>query len=186
MELKRLRRELLYRGRIIDLLVDDVEYPSGNRTVREVAHHPGGASTVALHDDGRMILVDQLRYPLEKHILEIPAGKLTPGEDPAACALRELEEETGWSAGSLRKLCSFYTSPGFCDEELHIFLACDLRQSPDGHRREEGEFTMTVLELPMKEVLERILSGEIKDAKTIIGVLLADRLLREERPVHTQ
>lgn len=180
MELKRLRRETVYKGRIIDLLVDEVEYPSGNRTVREVAHHPGGAATVALRENGVMVLVDQLRYPLEKHILEIPAGKLAPGEDPAVCAVRELEEETGWTAGSVQKLCSVYTSPGFCDEELHIFLARDIQLSPEGHRREEGEFTMSVREMAMDDVLHRILTGEIKDAKTIIGVLLADRLMREE------
>jgi ADP-ribose pyrophosphatase len=173
MELKRLSRETLYRGKIIDLLVDQVEYPSGNRTVREVAHHPGGAAVLPLLDDGRILLVDQLRYPLERHILELPAGKLFPGEDPALCATRELEEETGWIAGSLEKLCSFYTSPGFCDEELHIFLGRNLRQSPRGHRREEGEFTMSIRMMSVPDALAMVLNGEIKDAKTIIGLLLA-------------
>ena len=177
MELKRLSRETLYRGKIIDLLVDRVEYPSGNQTVREVAHHPGGATVLPLLNDGRVLLVDQLRYPLEKHILELPAGKLFPGEDPAACAARELEEETGWIAGSLEKLCSFYTSPGFCDEELHIFLGRDLRLSPDGHKREEGEFTMSIHMIPFQEALAMVKSGAIKDAKTIIGLLLANDVL---------
>jgi ADP-ribose pyrophosphatase len=175
MELVRLKRELLYRGRIIDLWVDDVEYPSGNRTVREVAHHPGGAVVVPLLDDGRVIFVDQLRYPLEKHILELPAGKLSPGEDPAVCAARELEEETGWCAGSLEKLCSFYTTPGFCDEELHIYLGRHLTPSPDGHRREEGEFTMSVHMLSLAEAVQKIGDGGIKDGKTIIGLLLTQR-----------
>jgi ADP-ribose pyrophosphatase len=175
MELVRLKRELLYRGRIIDLWVDDVQYPSGNRTVREVAHHPGGAVVVPLLDDGRVIFVDQLRYPLEKHILELPAGKLAPGEDPAMCAARELEEETGWCAGSLEKLCSFYTTPGFCDEELHIYLGRHLTPSPDGHRREEGEFTMSVHMLSLGEAVRKIVDGEIKDGKTIIGLLLTQR-----------
>ncbi len=173
MELTRLSREVLYKGRIIDLLVDQVQYPSGNRSVREVAHHPGGAAVVPVMDDGRVILVDQLRYPLERHILELPAGKLSPGEDPAVCAMRELEEETGWLGDPPSHLCSFYTTPGFCDEELHVYLARGLRPSPGGHKREEGEFTMNVHMLPFAEALAMVGDGRIKDAKTIIGLLLA-------------
>jgi ADP-ribose pyrophosphatase len=164
MELKRLSREVLYKGRIIDLLVDQVQYPSGNTSVREVAHHPGGAAVVPVLDDGRVILVDQLRYPLERHILELPAGKLSPGEDPAVCALRDL--------------CSFYTTPGFCDEELHVYLARNLRPSPGGHKREEGEFTMNVHFIPYAEALAMVHAGTIKDAKTIIGLLLAQSHIR--------
>ena len=172
-ELKLLSRTHLYSGRIIDLYVDEVEYPSGRTTVREVAHHPGGAAVVPLTGDDRVILVDQLRYPLARHMLELPAGKLGAGEDPAHCAIRELEEETGWIAGSLTKLCAFHTSPGFCDELLHIYLARDLRLSPDGHKREEGEFTMSLLTVPFHDALAMIDRGEITDAKTIIGLLLA-------------
>jgi ADP-ribose pyrophosphatase len=171
-ELRRLSHKLLYSGRIIDLYVDEAEYPSGKPTVREVVHHPGGAATVPLTDEGHVILVDQLRYPLGRHILEIPAGKLSPGENPAHCAARELEEETGWIAGSLTKLCAFHTSPGFCDELLHIFLARELRLSPDGHKREEGEFSMSLRVLPFGEGLAMIESGEITDAKTMIGLML--------------
>jgi ADP-ribose pyrophosphatase len=170
-ELKQLSRTLVYSGRIIDLYVDEVEYPSGKPTVREVVHHPGGAATVPITRDGHIILVDQLRYPLGRHILEIPAGKLSAGEDPAHCAARELEEETGWVAGSLTKLCAFHTSPGFCDEVLHIYLAQELRLSPDGHKREEGEFSMSVLTVPFQTALTMIDSGEITDAKTIIGLM---------------
>lgn len=172
-ELKQLSRTHLYSGRIIDLYVDEVEYPSGKKTIREVAHHPGGAAVVPLTDDGQVILVDQLRYPLARHMLELPAGKLGAGEDPAHCATRELEEETGWIAGSLTKLCAFHTSPGFCDELLHIYLARDLRLSPDGHKREEGEFTMSLLTVPFPDALAMIDSGEITDAKTMIGLMLA-------------
>ncbi len=173
-ELKQIRRDVLYRGRIFDLFVDQVEYPSGNRSVREIAHHPGGAVTVPLLDDGRVILVRQLRYPLGRHILELPAGKLNPGEDPAIAAARELEEETGWVAGRLQKLTSIYTTPGFCDEELHLYLATGLTPSPDGHRREEGEFTMTVEMIPLAEALAMVGRGELKDGKTIVGLLLAE------------
>lgn len=175
-ELKQLSRALVYAGRIIDLYVDQVEYPSGRQTVREVAHHPGGAAVVPLTDDGQVILVDQLRYPLGRHILELPAGKLGAGEDPEYCAARELEEETGWLAGSLTKLCAFHTSPGFCDELLHVYLAGQLRLSPEGHKREEGEFTMSLRMLPLHDALQMIATGGITDAKTIIGLLLVAQL----------
>src|SRR6266705_1552470 len=114
MELKRVSRQVLYSGRVFDLIVDQVEYPSGNKGVREIAHHPGGAVTVPILDDGRVLLVNQLRYPFGEHIYELPAGKLDPGEDPHIAAARELEEETGYIAGSLEYLASIYTSPGFC------------------------------------------------------------------------
>jgi ADP-ribose pyrophosphatase len=172
-ELKQLSRTLVYRGRIIDLYVDEVEYPGGNRGVREVARHPGGAAVVPLTNDGQVLLVDQLRYPLDRHILELPAGKLSPGEDPAHCAARELEEETGWIPGVLTKLCAFHTTPGFCDELLHVYLGRNLERAPGGHKREEGEFTMSVRAVPFPEALQMITSGEITDAKTIIGLMIA-------------
>ena len=176
MELKRLQRDILYRGRIVDLFVDKVESPSGRTSVREIAHHPGGAAAVPLLPDGRIILVEQLRYPLGERILELPAGKLDPGEDPKIAAARELEEETGWIAGSLKKLVAIHTSPGFCDEQLHIYLATDLHESPHGHQREEAELSMTVHMLTLEQSLRMIDSGEITDAKTVVGLLLADRL----------
>jgi len=177
MDLKQLRREVLYRGRTFDLIVDHVQYPSGNTGIREIVHHPGGAVTVPLLDDGRVMLVRQLRYPLGNQIMELPAGKLSPGEDPAVCAARELTEETGWIAGGLDRLTSIYTTPGFCDEVLHIFLARNLRESPDGHKREEGEYSMTVVLVPLVEAVAMIHRGEIRDAKSIVGLLLAERRL---------
>ena len=181
MELKQLKRDVLYRGRVFDLIVDQVEYPSGNRSVREIAHHPGGAVAVPLLDDERVIFVEQLRYPFGKHLIELPAGKLGPGEDPKVAAARELEEETGWVAGRLEKLTSIYTTPGFCDEELHIYLATRLKPSPDGHKREEGEFTMKIHCIPLAEALTMVETGELRDSKTIIGLMLADRSLHHER-----
>lgn len=178
MELKRLKREVLYRGKVFDLIVDEVEYPSGRRGVREIAHHPGGAVVVPLLDDGKVMMVQQLRYPFGKHILELPAGKLSPGEDPAEAARRELEEETGWIADHLMKLTSIYTTPGFCDEELHIYLGTGLHPSADGHRREEGEYSMTVHTFALSEALRMVETGEIKDSKTIVGLLLAEKYLR--------
>jgi ADP-ribose pyrophosphatase len=177
-ELKRLSREILYRGKIIDLIVDRVEYPGGNTGIREIAHHPGGAVAVPLFDDGRVMLIKQLRYPFGKHIVELPAGKLQPGEDPAGAAARELAEETGWQAGKLEKVTALYSTPGFCDEVLHLYLATGLTPSPHGPRREEGEFTMTVFTLPLEEAIAMAERGEIEDAKTVAGLLLVERRLR--------
>jgi ADP-ribose pyrophosphatase len=177
MELTLLKRDILYTGKVFDMIVDQVEYPSGKKGVREIAHHPGGAVVVPLFENGDVLMVRQLRYPLGKHILELPAGKLDKGEEPAKAALRELEEETGWIAGSLEKLTSIYTTPGFCDEELHMFLARGLRESPHGHKREEGEQTMTVHTLPLRDAVKMVFDGELKDSKTIVGLLLADRHL---------
>jgi ADP-ribose pyrophosphatase len=178
MELKQLSREILYRGKVFDLIVDRVEYPGGNVGVREIAHHPGGAVAVPLFDDGRVMFVRQLRYPFGKHVMEFPAGKLQPGEEPAVAAARELIEETGWTAGALEKLTALYSTPGFCDEVLHLYLATELTPSSAGPRREEGEFTMTVLTLPLAEAVAMVERGEIEDAKTVTGLLLLERRLR--------
>jgi ADP-ribose pyrophosphatase len=175
MELKQLDRRLMYSGKVFDLIVDRVEYPSGKTGVREIAHHPGGAVTVPLFENGEVLLVKQLRYPLGKHIYELPAGKLGHAEDPRVAAARELEEETGYVADSLEHLVSIYTTPGFCDEELYIFLATNLRESPSGHKREEGEFSMTVERIPMARALSMVEAGDIKDSKTIVGLLWMDR-----------
>jgi len=178
MELKQVKRQVLYTGRTFDLIVDDVEYPSGGRSIREIAHHPGGSVIVPLFDDRSVMLIRQLRYPLGAYIFELPAGKLNPGEDPDTAARRELEEETGWKGRKMEKLVSMYTTPGFCDEVLHIYLATDLQESEHGHRREEGEFTMTVHRMILEHAIGMIASGEIRDGKTIVGLLLVERMLR--------
>ncbi len=181
-ELKLLSREVLYTGRVIELLVDRVEYPSGKAGVREIARHPGGAVIVPLLDDGRVLLVSQLRYPVGKRVTELPAGKLALGEDPKAAAERELAEETGYRAASLDHLVTVFTTPGFCDEELHIYLARGLSLLPGGVRREEGELNMTVEEVPFGEAVSRAVRGDYPDAKTIIGLLLAEKRLLERKP----
>jgi ADP-ribose pyrophosphatase len=178
MELKQLTREILYRGKVFDLIVDRVEYPGGATGIREIAHHPGGAVAVPLFDDGRVMLVRQLRYPFGRHIAEFPAGKLQRGEDPSAAAARELTEETGWVAERLEKLTTLYSTPGFCDEVLHLYLATGLKPSSEGPRREEGEFMMTVLTLPVEEAVAMAERGEIEDAKTVAGLLLVARRLQ--------
>jgi ADP-ribose pyrophosphatase len=180
MELRRTKREILYEGKTVDLVVDHVRYPSGRTGVREIVRHPGGAVIVPLLQEGAVLLVRQHRYPLGEEILELPAGKLEPGEDPRVAAGRELEEETGYTAADLTKLSSIYTSPGFCDEELHIFLATGLAPSPGGTRREEGEFSMSTVKVPLSEASAMIERGEIRDGKTIVGLLLTAKKLHAE------
>ncbi|MCX6133224.1 MAG: NUDIX hydrolase [Ignavibacteriales bacterium] len=175
---KTLKSEKRYSGTIFSLLVDDVEYLSGRRGVREVAEHPGGAVVVPLLDDGTVLLVHQYRYPIKTELLELPAGKLDPGEDPQLCAMRELEEETGYIAGSIRKLTAIYTTPGFCNELLHIYLAMGLKKSPHGQRLEEGEMDLVVKPFHLDDVVNMIERGEIVDGKTICGIMMTAQLLR--------
>lgn len=175
-----LRRDVLYTGKVFDLVVDRVALPSGREGVREIARHPGGAVILPLFDDGSVLLVEQLRHPVGKRLLELPAGKRAPGEEPASAARRELEEETGYRAGRLEKLLAFYTTPGFCDEELHLFRAVDLTAAPGGPRREEGERSMTLHRMPLEEARSLIERGTIADAKTIIGLLLARTAAQSE------
>lgn len=180
MNLKRIRRREIYRGRVFTIIADDVEYPSGNRSVREVAEHAGGAVALAVSPDRTIILIRQHRYPFDEFIWELPAGKLNPGEDPLHCAQRELEEEAGYRASSWRKLTSIYTSPGFCSEVLHCYLATGLTPGPHGRMPEEGEETMTVSIVPLAEAIAMIERGEIVDAKTICSILLGERMLRKD------
>lgn len=174
MSYKLLRSEIVMRGKVFDLQVDQIEYESGNESVREVAIHPGGAVIVAIKDDGKIILVKQFRYPFQKFLIELPAGKLNKDEDPLLCAQRELEEETGYTSSEMTKLGSIYTTPGFCTEVLHIYLAKKLKTG--NHRREEGELTMQILELSPEEIEKKIKTGEIVDAKTICGIFFYKKL----------
>ncbi len=174
MNFKVKKSEVLFKGKVFDLQVDQIEYNSGNKGVRETAIHPGGAVSVAVKDNGKIIFVKQFRYPLQKNLIELPAGKLNKGEDPLVCATRELEEETGYKAGKIEKLGSICTTPGFCTEILHIYLMKDLVQG--NHNREEGELGMEILEFSLAEAEEKIRSGEIFDAKTICGIHYASQL----------
>ncbi|MBI3578301.1 MAG: NUDIX hydrolase [Ignavibacteriales bacterium] len=177
--LKILKSEQRYAGKVFNLIIDEVEYPSGNKGVREVAQHPGGAVAVPLLDDGTIVLVRQFRYPMKQYLYELPAGKLNIGEDPKLCAARELEEETGYIAGSLKKLTSIYTTPGFCNEQLHIFLATELHQSPHGQRLEEGELDLTIEKIPFQQAVAMIGREEIVDSKTICGILLTEKMIQK-------
>lgn len=165
------KSEIIYKGKVFDIQVDEITYKSGNKGVREIALHPGGAVVLPLKDDGKVVMIKQLRYPFGKFMLELPAGKLDDNEDPLNCAYRELAEETGYKSNNITKLGAICTTPGFCSEILHLYLAKDLVVGK--HNREEGETGMEVLELPVGEVEKKIKNGEISDAKTICAMYLA-------------
>ena len=155
-----------------------VTLPDGSESARDVVRHHGGSVVVPIDSEGYVYLVSQYRAAIGCVTLELPAGKLEPGEQPEVCARRELAEETGYSAGTLKHLSSILTSPGYSDELLHIFLATDLKYgdaSPD-----EGEF-VRVMMFPLDEVVDLVASGEVRDAKTVAGILLAERVIRLER-----
>lgn len=165
------KSEVLFRGKVFDLQVDQIQYNSGNAGIREIAIHPGGAVVVPVKEDGKIVMVSQYRYPIKKKLLELPAGKLEKGEDPFLAAARELEEETGYTSNNIIKLGAIYTTPGFCTEILHIYLAKNLVAG--NHNREEGEYGMEIHEYTMKEIEEKIAGGELVDAKSLSGILMA-------------
>jgi ADP-ribose pyrophosphatase len=176
-----LRREKLYSGNIINLVVDHVRYSSGNEAVHEIIEHQGGGVVLAVFNNDDILLVRQHRYPIGDDVIELPAGKLDPGEDPQKCAERELREETGYVASRWTRLTTIMTTPGFCNERLHIYMAQGLASSPDGQALEEGEQTIKVLRVPLVEALAMIERGEIVDGKTISGIFLGERMLRRHR-----
>ncbi len=165
----------IYDGRIINLRLDEVELPDGRHARREVVEHPGASVIVPVDQQGRVYLVRQYRDAAAEELLELPAGKLEPGEEPLACARRECLEELGLEAGSWTHLASFYSSPGFCDELLHCFLARELRQGVSDADRDEF---LTPESWPLANLAE--LLGQLKDAKSIAGLLLAQQALVEE------
>ena len=165
------RHEVIYEGRVFAVIRDEVRHQSGYESVREVVVHDGGAVIVAVDADGRVLLIRQFRYPVAGHILELPAGKLSPGEDPLDCARRELREETGVTARNWEKLTAMLSTPGFCSEELYIYLARDLE---DGEQAlEEGEESIEVRRVPLAQALALCADGGIRDGKTVTGLALA-------------
>ncbi len=157
----------IYRGRVVDLDVDTVTLPNGTTLELEIVRHPGAAAIVPLRPDGTVLLTRQYRHAAGGYIYEIPAGKLDPGEDPRACATRELEEETGYRAASIQPLLSMLTTPGFTDEVIHLFLATGLAP---GVQRLERDEVLQVTEMPLERAIDLIGDGTIRDAKTIVGL----------------
>lgn len=172
---KILSEETAWRGKILDVRSLEVELPNGRRTGRDIVRHPGAAAVVALTESGKIVLVRQYRTALDRVTVEIPAGKLDPGEDPLECASRELLEETGMIAEKIAYLTTIATSDGFTDELIHIYMATGLsfsKSSPDA-----DEFINVDL-VEVGELVDAVLDGRIEDAKTVVGALLCDAISR--------
>ncbi|MDS1030113.1 NUDIX hydrolase [Bacillota bacterium LX-D] len=162
------KSQLIYDGKIIKVRLDEVKLLNGKYAKREIVEHPGAAAIIALFPTNEILLVKQYRKALEKTLYELPAGKLEKGELPEKSAARELLEETGIKAGKIIKVLSFYTSPGFCNETIYLFLAEDLQEK--SQQLDEDEF-LTIEKVPLTKAHSMILNGQIEDAKTIIGIL---------------
>ena len=164
-----------YAGKIIDVDIDTVRFPNGSTGDLEMVRHPGAAAVLPFltdpdGDDPQILLVRQFRHAANGYVYEIPAGRLDAGEEPSACAARELKEETGCTAARLDLLTSFFTTPGFTDERIHAFMASDLTR---GEASQEQDEFMTLEPTPMSRALEMIKSGELNDAKSALTILFA-------------
>ena len=169
-----LSRETVYPGVIVRLEHWQVRLPNGETALREVACHPGAAAVVALDREGQVILVRQHRVAVDRVTLEIPAGKLdTPTEDPFQCAQRERSEETGLTAEHWQKLTCLETTPGFCNERIHLYLATGLAQ---GDRHPDADEFVDVVRMPLAQAVEQVMNGTFRDGKTALGLLMAARL----------
>jgi ADP-ribose pyrophosphatase len=167
------KSDSVYRGRILNLRVDQVELDDGKSTVREVVEHRGAAAIVPVLQD-KVVLVRQFRYAAGSELLEIPAGTLEQGEDPEACAMRELEEETGYKCDKLRKMLECFMAPGYSTEKIHFYLARNLEPSK---MRTEDDERITTEVIPITAAIEKIRKGEICDAKTVCGLYRAREIL---------
>jgi len=163
-------RRQIYRGRVVTLNLETVTLPNGATIELEVVRHQGAAAAVPLTDDGNVLLIRQYRHAAGGYIYEIPAGKIDPGEDPLACAAREVEEEIGRRASSIVPMLSFYTTPGFTDEVIYLFLATGLTP---GTQSLEHDEVLDVVEMPLEQAMRHIADGTIRDAKTVIGLQAA-------------
>ena len=173
---KTLKQNHIYKGRIINMRVDDALLPNGKTACREIVEHNGGVCVVALTEKDEVYLVKQFRYPYMETIYEIPAGKRDGDEDPLVGAIRELKEETGCTAQTIIPLGRLYPSPGYCDEVIYMFAATGLKEGEKN--LDEDEFLEAEI-FPLETVVEKILSGEITDAKTQTAVLKVAELKRQ-------
>ena len=157
----------IYTGKVVTLNVDTVKLPNGVTIDLETIRHPGAAAVVPMKDDGTVVLIRQFRHAVGGFIYEIPAGKLSPGEDPLHCAARELEEEVGYRAASFELLSSIFTAPGFADEVIHVYKATGLIK---GRQQLDQDEVLEIVEMPLTAAMERIVDGTIRDGKTIVGL----------------
>lgn len=166
----------VFKGRVLEVNIERASLPDGKDVRLEIIRHPGGACALPVHDNGDVLLIRQFRHAAGGIMWEIPAGRIEDGEDPQVCAWRELKEEGGFEAGKMEKLGAFFTTPGFCSELLHIYLADHL--TPCSQNFDDDEY-LEVVRLPFHEALHMVYSGEINDGKTMIAILLAkERILK--------
>ena len=170
-----IRRRTVHQGRAVSFRVDTVRLPNGKKATREYVDHPGAVSVLPFLDDKTVVLVEQYRYPVGLATLEIPAGKLDPGEGLLACVKRELREETGYKAARNVPLMNFWPAPAFSNEVLHIYLAEGLTPGPAS--TDDDEF-LRVVQLPFAEALKKVQAGRIRDSKTVIAILAVKALGR--------
>ena len=178
----RIESRRVYTGKVISLDVDVVRFPDGSVGELEMIRHPGASAVVPFlsdprGDDPQILMIRQYRYAAEGYLLEIPAGRLDPGEDPRDCALRELKEETGCSAEQVDHLFTMYTTPGFTNEKIHLFMATGLVAGES--KRESDEF-LDLEPMPLSRALELVEAGEIKDAKSIAALLVAILMIKRD------
>lgn len=166
----------IFQGRVISLRVEKVRMPDGKLTTREIVSYPNSVACVIRKGKDSLLLIRQYRKSVNQALYEIPAGKVEKGEDPEECVKREVEEEAGYKIGSIRKLAEFYTTPGFCDELMHLFLA-DAVEETTSHP--EADELIETCVISFQEALEMIRTGKIRDAKTILGILFAHEVLRK-------
>ncbi len=169
--------ETRYQGKIFYVTQDQAQLESGKIVQRDVVHHNGGVGIVPLTENGTVLMVKQFRYPMQTVTLEIPAGKLEAGEDPATCGMRELREETGRTCRSLESLGTIYPTPAYDTEVIHIYLAQGL-SVPQEQALDEGEF-LDVVEIPLEKAIQLVMAGEVPDAKTQIALLKTQLLLQK-------
>ena len=160
----------IYKGRVIDLNLEEAHLPNGKTVQLEMVRHPGASAVVPMRDDGRVVMIRQYRHAAGGMIYEIPAGRLNPGEDPLDCAKRELAEEAGQLAAQWDRLGAVFTTPGFTDEKIYLFLARKLTAVAQALEHDE---VIEVVEVPLQEVITMIRQGEVIDGKTICGLMLA-------------
>ena len=160
----------IYKGSTIHVFCEDVALPNGKTTTLDLVRHPGASAVVPLKTNGHVVLVHQYRHATGGYLYEIPAGKLSKGENPEDCAIRETEEEIGYQLGKLQKLTSIFTAPGFCDEIIHLYLGTELTRT--AQKLDEDEI-IEIIELPFEEAMAKIIDQGIRDAKSIIGLQLA-------------
>ena len=172
---KTLTSKTLFEGKVVNLKVDTAQLPDGREAYREVVEHPGGVCIAAVDEEGYVYLVEQWRYPFAEVVMELPAGKLERGEDPDLAAARELREETGFTCESLKKVGVSYSSPGFCSEVIHLYIADGLKKGSQD--LDDGEF-LNLTRMPLSEAVEMAVDGRIKDGKSRTLLLLCDKLVK--------